>query len=129
MQSGALLAVVAIALPALAGCSGAPDGVDETASETREAHEARETPATPETDAPSARHPASRVPFLDGAFVSWAESMPVEVEQAATGLPTDRPVVVWAGLDAVHADGADAHPAPDGRDEASPAGTPAPSPR
>jgi hypothetical protein len=44
------------------------------------------------------------VPFLGGAFVTWAESMPVEVEQAVAGQRTDRPVLVWAGLDAVHTD-------------------------
>jgi len=38
-----------------------------------------------------------RIPFLGGAFVTKNHEMPVEVEQAIVGEPTDHPVVVWAG--------------------------------
>jgi hypothetical protein len=36
-----------------------------------------------------------RLPFLGGAFVTHNREMPVEVEQAVAGEPTDHPVVVW----------------------------------
>ena len=38
-----------------------------------------------------------RVPYLGGAFVTYNREMPIEVEQAIAGIPTDRPVIVWAG--------------------------------
>lgn len=102
----------ALLLPALLACSGAPDGADDTGREGT-------------TELETARQPVSRLPFLGGAFVTWSGEMPVEVEQAAAGLPTDRPVVVWAGLDAVHSEGAEARTTPAGVAEA----TSAPLPR
>ncbi|MEJ7735703.1 MAG: hypothetical protein WKG00_41755 [Polyangiaceae bacterium] len=103
-------AMVAVALP-LAACSGAPDaGSDETAALGPGA-----------SDGSAIERPSARVPFLGGAFVTWAESMPVEVEQAVAGRPTDRPVVVWAGLDAAHADGAATACSPGGAEGQHPA--------
>lgn len=52
-----------------------------------------------ETDGLATTRIAVRRPFLGGAFVTWAQEMPVEVDQAIEGRPTDRPVVVWAGTD------------------------------
>jgi hypothetical protein len=90
-------AIPVLVLPLVAACSGAPDaGSEETV-------DVGGGPNTADIDV-AGRRPSARVPFLGGAFVTWAESMPVEVEQAARGVATDRPVVVWAGLDATHAD-------------------------
>ena len=95
MRYRSCAAIVALALP-LAACSGAPDaGSDETAAL------GGNPGSSPES---ASQRPSARVPFLGGAFVTWADSMPVEVEQAVAGQRTDRPVVVWAGLDEVHAD-------------------------
>jgi hypothetical protein len=38
-----------------------------------------------------------RVPYLGGAFVTKNREMPIEVQQAIAGEPTDHPVVVWVG--------------------------------
>ena len=38
-----------------------------------------------------------RRPFLGGAFVTYNQEMPVDIDQAIAGEPTDHPVVVWAG--------------------------------
>jgi hypothetical protein len=38
-----------------------------------------------------------RRPFLGGAFVTWNEEMPIEIDQAIAGEIPDHPVVVWAG--------------------------------
>jgi hypothetical protein len=100
MRYRSYAALPVLALPLLAACSGAPDaGSEETAA-------VGGSPGSAPTDVAS-RQPSARVPFLGGTFVTWAESMPIEVEQAAAGVATDRPVVVWAGLDATHADGAE----------------------
>jgi hypothetical protein len=78
---------------AVAGCVGDPGDVQE-----REGRAVR---------APDG---SVHVPFLGGAFVTHNREMPVEVEQAIAGEPTDHPVVVWmADL------GTPRHQAPSGR--------------
>ncbi len=79
-----LLAAAAAGL--VMGCVGSTDGGSDDA------------PGDPPV---ARRYPdgSVRVPFLGGAFVTKNREMPVDIEQAITGEPTDHPVVVWAGGD------------------------------
>jgi hypothetical protein len=42
-----------------------------------------------------------RVRFAGGELATWNDEMPYELEQVAAHERPDRPVVVWAGQDAV----------------------------
>ncbi len=76
--------VAAAAVGLLLGCVGNVDGAGD------------DSPGDPPV---ARRYPdgSVRIPFLGGAFVTKNGEMPVEVEQAIAGEPTDHPVVVLAG--------------------------------
>jgi hypothetical protein len=74
-----LLAAIAL-VPFLGSCETPAETNDESAA-----------------SAVVAKDGSIRLPFLRGAFVTYNRVMPIEVEQAIAGVPTKRPVVVWAG--------------------------------
>ena len=92
--------LIASALLFVTGCVVSPESLPGSAS-------GPSTDSSPESagDAPLARRVlraddgSLRVPYLGGAFVTRSAEMPIEVEQAIAGVPTNRPVIVWAGLD------------------------------
>ncbi|WP_394827439.1 hypothetical protein [Pendulispora albinea] len=55
-------------------------------------HEAEERAAAERPESPALRRQ-----YLNGYFQTRNAEFPVEVEQAIAGVPTDHPVMVWAG--------------------------------
>jgi hypothetical protein len=101
--------VVLLVLGLAAGCGGEATLTVPSAS----AHDALGTPARLQLDArPTtgslvpvrrAADGSLRVRFAGGELATWNDEMPHEIEQVAAGQRPDRPVVVWAGQDAVDA--------------------------
>jgi len=90
MASTAVHSCIAASAIFVTGCAASADSsVDETAQGGGAANVARKVVTAPDG--------SLRVPYLGGAFVTYNREMPIEVEQAIAGLPTDRPVIVWAG--------------------------------
>ena len=92
MASTAVPSFIAASALFVTGCAASADSsADETAPAQGggAASMARKVVTAPDG--------SLRVPYLGGAFVTYNREMPIEVEQAIAGIPTDRPVIVWAG--------------------------------
>jgi hypothetical protein len=96
MASSDITLLIAASALFVTGCVVSPDTEAETAATAAPASATHVPLARKVVRAPDG---SLRVPFLGGAFVTYNREMPVEVEQAIAGIPTDRPVIVWAGLD------------------------------
>ena len=93
MATSDVTLLIAASAVFVTGCVATPD----TAAETAATAQGSAVPLARKVV--RAADGSLRVPYLGGAFVTYNREMPIEVEQAIAGIPTDRPVIVWAGLD------------------------------